>query len=249
MFCFQAQRPASPYNGSLPSCSTQPAATALSGPTNRKLLFPESQTLPASHKPPYSAAVNVLGNHSTASGGQAHMQSPMQQPLLIGLDQGGQMLAAPTDLTAQPQGQKVPTVQVPGTTAWQAAGITSGRLPQTPLWQPAAGVQTESLIALHRAAGKHPSWAQATLDNQAGSPHHHGLLASAVMLETLGRQKQASLMPEAGRHGPLQKREDSPRQESYLGGVASQDAASPQSPTRQKCAFLSIVRCLLLHPT
>lgn len=56
------------------------------------------------------------------------------------------------------------------------------------------GVQTDSLAALERAAKTQPSWANTTLHGEPGLQLHHGFLTSAVMMETLNRQKQAELL-------------------------------------------------------
>jgi len=68
--------------------------------------------------------------------------------------------------------------------------------------QHAAAVQTESLAALERAAKLAPTWAQTTLHGKPGYQQHTGFLSSAVMLETLNRQKQAVLLQPEDRRPP-----------------------------------------------
>ena len=153
------------------------------------------------------------------------------------------------------------TQQVPGSRAGQlAAGEVLGSNPtqllQCAKQQHIAASQTQSVAALQRAADSVPSWAQTTLPDHSGSPHHHGFLASAVMLETLGRQKQKlglslhasyqSPPEETGATDPEQNETHRPE----LGQGRStpqpgQGGFSPESPTSHK--WVHHVKCCALH--
>lgn len=151
------------------------------------------------------------------------------------------------------------TQQVPGSMAEQlAAGEVPGsspeRLPRGAKQHHIAAAQTQSVAALQRAADTVPSWAETTLPDHSGSLHHHGFLASAVMLETLGRQKQMQALslhascgsPPEGKAAMDPQKNETHHQGSGPGGVRpesghrgstpgpGQGEFSPESPTSHK---------------
>ena len=170
------------------------------------------------------------------------------------------------------------TQQVPGSMAGQLAagqlatgqvlGGSPKRFPQCAKQQHIAATKTQSLAALQRAADAVPSWAESTLPDHSGSSHHHGFLASAVMLETLGRQKQTQALSlhascgnpseEKGAMDPEQN--GTQRQGSGPGGVSpdsgqgwstprpGQGDSSPASPTSHKWVHHSMLCIALCIP-
>ena len=123
--------------------------------------------------------------------------------------------------------------------AGQRPRNSPGLLPQGNRWQHRAEVCTESLAALQTAAKSNPSWAHTTLHSQPGTAEHHGFLASTVMLETLGRQKQALLLHENSKSCLKQKGR------TGGSGEAGQEGCSPASPTSHKWVTLHQQRATL----
>ncbi|KAL0021385.1 hypothetical protein WJX77_010447 [Trebouxia sp. C0004] len=56
------------------------------------------------------------------------------------------------------------------------------------------GVHTESLAAMERAAKAQHTWAQVTLQSKPEMQQTYGFLSSAIVIETLNRQRQAELL-------------------------------------------------------
>ena len=166
----------------------------------------------------------------------------------------------------------VVTQQIPGSMAGQLAmgqvpGNSPKRLPQCAKQQHIAGIETQSVAALQRAANTVPSWAETTLPDHSDSPHHHGFLASAVMLETLGRHKQTqalSLHASCGsppdEKGAMDPEQNQTHRQGFGQGGVSPDSGhggltprsgqgdfSPASPTSHKWvrhSMLCIALCI-----
>lgn len=187
--------------------------------------------------------------------------------ITTGLSATGQL----PDSTARHQAQENTAglsmvCQVPGSIAGQlATGQVPGSSPQ-PLpgcakQHHTAAAQTQSVAALQRIANTVPSWAETTLPDHPGSPHFQGFLASAVMLETLGRQKRmealslhASSTQEKGAMEP--KKNETHGQGSRQGPASpgskhevnpgqGQGGSSPESSISHKWVHPSLV-CIAL---
>lgn len=119
------------------------------------------------------------------------------------------------------------------------------------------GAQTDSLAALERAAKTQPSWAHTTLHGKPGLQLHHGFLTSAVMMETLNRQKQAELLQPcvgersdedtpSGLQSFMQQKGVVSPQKGGAGGPAPPD--SPSSSNRYAMFKLLIVFSVCVFP-
>ena len=261
---------------SLPADCSQ----ADSDPNSRKsLLLPEQQAAAchSQRRSPQKGNWQLAQQEVATHGGG-------QQPWVVGLDKhraettglsaagqapdttAGQMVAGHSAKGLAPGNTAgLPTQQVPGSMAEQlAAGeapvSSPGRLPRCAK-QHLAAAQTQSVAALQRAADTVPSWAETTLPDHSGSPHHHGFLASAVMLETLGRQKQKQVLslhascgsPPEGKGALDPEQNDTDHQGSGPGGVRpdsghrgstpgpGQGVFSPESPTSHKWVHHSML--------
>lgn len=152
--------------------------------------------------------------------------------------------------TAQAQGNPAGLSmvrQVPGSIAGQ---LETGQVPGSRP-KPLSGcakqhhtvaAQTQSVAALQRIAHTVPSWAETTLPlpDHPGAPHHHGFLASAVMLETLGRQKQTQALS-LHVNSPQEKGGMELEQNETHGQGSRQGLASPESPISHKWAHSSML--------
>lgn len=223
-------------HGSLPR-GTLPAdssATVLN-PASRKALFPEVQVIPALHGGP---AAGPLGTLTAAS--HSHV------PDLRSFKDYSGYLSTPQPTTAAHAGQQQLVFGLHKPMACSTAGQPATRQAPGDAVGQSAG-QTQSLAALQRAAEALPSWAETTFQSTPGTPLDHGFLASAVMLETLSRQKQA-LSWHAACGSPLgQMGAEIPPQMQGSG----QGSFSPRSPTSHKwvhamCCTVATMFCFCL---
>jgi len=112
------------------------------------------------------------------------------------------------------------------------------------------GVHTESLAALERAAKAQHTWAQITLQSEPEVQQNHGFLASAIVIETLNRQRQAELlhlsheghsdMQASGLQETEHRGRTSSRKETAVASASASDSssASPSgSPTSNRCVM------------
>ncbi|DBA73114.1 TPA: hypothetical protein ACH3X2_010050 [Trebouxia sp. C0005] len=112
------------------------------------------------------------------------------------------------------------------------------------------GVHTESLAALERAAKAQHTWAQITLQSKPEMQQNHGFLSSAIVIETLNRQRQAQLLhlshegyPDLQASGRQEKeqpgRRTSPRKETAVASASESSSGSPSgSPTSDRYKWL-----------
>ncbi len=112
------------------------------------------------------------------------------------------------------------------------------------------GVHTESLAAMERAARAQHTWAQITLQSGPEVQQTHGFLSSAIVIETLNRQRQAELLhlsheghsalQASGLQETEQRGRTSPRKESAVASASaseSSSAAPSGSPTSNRCVM------------
>ena len=116
------------------------------------------------------------------------------------------------------------------------------------------GVHTESLAAMERAAKAQHTWAQITLQSKPEMQQNHGFLSSAIVIETLNRQRQAELLhlshegySDLQASGPQEKqpgRKTSPRKETAVASASESSSGSPSgSPTSNRCVMHSAFAC------
>lgn len=215
-------------HGSLPQTHSADSSATVPNPISRKALFPEVQAIPLHGSP----AAGLPGTFTAA--GHSHA------PDLRSFKDWSGNVSSPQLTTAAHAEQQQLAVGLHKPVACSTAGQPATRqAPGNAVGQSA--VQTQSVAALQRAAKALPSWAETTFQNSPGTLLDHGFLASAVMLETLGRQKQA-LSRHATCGSPLQqiKAEISP----HTGG-SGPGGFSPGSPTSHK--WVTIPCYVLLH--
>lgn len=208
-------------HGSLPQTHSADSSATVPNPISRKALFPEVQAIPLHGSP----AAGLPGTFTAA--GHSHA------PDLRSFKDWSGNVSSPQLTTAAHAEQQQLAVGLHKPVACSTAGQPATRqAPGNAVGQSA--VQTQSVAALQRAAKALPSWAETTFQNSPGTLLDHGFLASAVMLETLGRQKQA-LSRHATCGSPLQqiKAEISP----HTGG-SGPGGFSPGSPTSHKYTWL-----------
>lgn len=231
-------------HGSLSQTLPGHSSATVPNPASRSPLSPRVQATPALHGSPAALPGSLTAASHCQSQGLPCFQDPSrcvpvtqpkmathaeQQHLAAGLhaqvacSAAGQQAWAlqstaasgpplPMSGSRPPAVQQIATSQAPGNTVGQSAG------------------QTQCVAALQRAANTLPSWAETTFHSLPDSPQGHGFLASAVMLETLGRQKQA-LSLHASCSNPHERMGAHKPQHtagSALGGF------SPGSPTSHK---------------
>ncbi|KAA6418618.1 MAG: hypothetical protein FRX49_11443 [Trebouxia sp. A1-2] len=114
------------------------------------------------------------------------------------------------------------------------------------------GVHTESLAALERAAKAQHTWAQITLQSKPEMQQNHGFLSSAIVIETLNRQRQAQLLhlshegyPDLQASGRQEKeqpgRRTSPRKETAVASASESSSGSPSgSPTSDSTGWAGV---------
>lgn len=111
------------------------------------------------------------------------------------------------------------------------------------------GVCTESLAAMERAAKAQHRWAQITLQSEPEVQQNHGFLSSAIVMETLNRQRQAELL-HLSHEGDsdlqasgLQEKEQpgrrtSPSRETAVASASESSSGLPSgSPTSNRCVM------------
>lgn len=117
------------------------------------------------------------------------------------------------------------------------------------------GVHTESLAAMERAAKAQHTWAQITLHCKPEMQQNHGFLSSAIVTETLNRQRQAELlhvshegysdMQASGLQESEQPgRRTSPRKEAPVASASDFSSGLPSgSPTSKRYVMHLAVVC------
>lgn len=142
----------------------------------------------------------------------------------------------------------------------QLLGSSPEPLPRCAKQQHTFEPLTQSVAALQRIAKTVPSWAATTLPDHPGAPDHHGFLASAVMLETLGRQKQTQALSlhasSPKEKGAMEPKQSKPHRGSRQGlaspgehegvnpGRRGQGGSRPESPISHKWV---IPPCCAMH--
>ena len=115
------------------------------------------------------------------------------------------------------------------------------------------GVHTESLAAMERAAKAQHTWAQITLQSEPEVQQNHGFLSSAIVIETLNRQRQAELlhlsheghsdMQASGLQETEQPGRTSPRKGTAVAASESSSGSPSGSPTSNRCVMHAADAC------
>ncbi len=118
------------------------------------------------------------------------------------------------------------------------------------------GVHTESLAAMEKAAKAQHTWAQIRLPSEPEVQQNHSFLSSAIVIETLNRQRQAELLhlsheghsdvQVSGLQETEQQERTSPRKETAVACASECSSGSPSgSPTSNRSAMHEADACAI----